>query len=1208
MTNQNQDSGETDLVIGETVVIEDPDPSDIPQRIPGRDPRSERERFEEQFGRERDRDEPRFTTRTRVGPTKAAPGLAFPPIEPPAPGVMPDEPSPPFDIEQPTVRKPGLTPGETEIVTSTSDSLSQNLAGIGFDVPQPQAEQIATELEGLEAFAKLDEPGKGTLFGDVIRTLFSFGTIPTRNDAGDLRLLKQQYAGLQGEARDTYEQARAEAARDGATLSETEGEFLARAVPFSEDEYVEAVFQATPTALNVLKEFTINAVPIWGTKRTWADSPDWARAVSLASDVAFIVPFVGFWAAGARGGATVGGSFGTTSLATIKGPVQLITRPIGTFRSTRALRQAFESALQRKNATVNANIERGLTNEQAASVIGISSEELAASGTLTRALEIAALEEIGISVSDLARSLGNVDNAIANASTRGQATQAAGIEFIEGGKRATQGFIDPFELLLDPKRVPVSAVEVQPSTVRSVAVSGMASKEAGDIATLSLMRGEAGTAVDAGTLIELTKSPANEVSQFVAFHATPDIRFALGGFTAEGIEGGMFLSPGAHTRFTTSSAFGSTGGKGAMPGLLMITDSEIHAKLISSNKLFRGMVEMEAVIPDGTPVGLPSQFLRMRDQTGQVLTIAVFGPTLNAAQVAKLKILGTGNTITNAFRGGIKFRNADEAVKAAKAYDEMVGLADEAADISQQATIVRNEASTAAQTGNVSLADELGREANRLEANARRVRADADAASERLGLIMAPNAAWSPGALYYGDQDIEQALNILGEESLAGTRDRAKADPSELRAIEAGTIRAPEVPPHTRPLRGAPPEISEAFPATRRDDRRPSDVATPLILPGVAGLEPTREDRRPEEARTDRPVILPEIRADIRPDERAPREDDRMPDEIIPRPDERVDDERVDAPEPERPDLPRDDDRIPGDPDEPRIDRPPDPDDPRIVDRPDPRDDPRLDPRPEPRIEPRVEDREPPRITPDPSVRAPRIEEEPSRARLPEFGPGEDDKGRDLSGLIPVAWKQHGRWILVLPPYEIANFQFPALAPTGARFHRDSIEALAFVDTLVDLSPRAREFWVSFATLTSEEAVINVKDRKDELSGIVAEETIVRNEVDTERAPANSEKVQLRTQVAALRLPIDTEQGKLRAELQESRIDINKEQEELRASIEEELLGFGFKSKKESRPLRRPQVSFGRARQRPVVATATEVDFTDEKRKGGFSVRPQERN
>ena len=86
--------------------------------------------------------------------------------------------------------------------------------------------------------------------------------------------------------------------------------------------------------------------------------------------------------------------------------------------------------------------------------------------------------------------------------------------------------------------------------------------------------------------------------------------------------------------------------------------------------------------------------------------------------------------------------------------------------------------------------------------------------------------------------------------------------------------------------------------------------------------------------------------------------------------------------------------------------------------------------------------------------------------------------------------------------------------------------------------------------------------------------------------------------------------AKQRQEIEDEQAPAKAEVLQMRAEIEAEVLQMGFKPKPPPQIQRRRgiPVFLGRASQRPVVATATEVDFTDEKRKGGFSVRPQEKN
>ena len=261
-------------------------------------------------------------------------------------------------------------------------------------------------------------------------------------------------------------------------------------------------------------------------------------------------------------------------------------------------------------------------------------------------------------------------------------------------------------------------------------------------------------------------------------------------------------------------------------------------------------------------------------------------------------------------------------------------------------------------------------------------------------------------------------------------------------------------------------------------------------------------------------------------------------------------------------------------------------------------------PAPAPTPEPIPEPVPDPALTPTPAITRVTVPT-PAGVRAPgRFQPGEisvtlPSEEPTTARLPAVAWRQVSTWVAVSPPYEVANFTFPASTPTGSRFFASAQDALAFVDGLVNLSPKSREFWLSLAGLSTDGDVELFEGLQVELAESVAEISSLEPDLNEFNQNILEDQERLALPKATELQGIGTERG-----------PESTERTELERDIEIELSSTGFKPKPPPQIQRRrgSPVFLGRARPKPVLATATEVDFTDEKRKGGFSVRPQERN
>lgn len=235
--------------------------------------------------------------------------------------------------------------------------------------------------------------------------------------------------------------------------------------------------------------------------------------------------------------------------------------------------------------------------------------------------------------------------------------------------------IYPVETVLRPSKVPLTALEIRTGTVRlPVKDIGSArdAMEARDIITKAAIMGDKPAIEIAGKNIELSKIALQQKVSPAAIHTTQDISPFLTGVEVQaGREGGLFVSPSLHTRFTSASAFGDIT-PGGVPGAIIIRDEAVLARLQPSGKIYRGTAEIEQVIGAGTKLPPPSQILMTRDVSGNKLTLAIIGKPLSRAEIARLKFIGSADLIRDIFRPAAKITG-----KGIDELDELAGLADE---------------------------------------------------------------------------------------------------------------------------------------------------------------------------------------------------------------------------------------------------------------------------------------------------------------------------------------------------------------------------------------------------------------------------------------------------------------------------------------------------------------------------------------------------
>jgi hypothetical protein len=239
----------------------------------------------------------------------------------------------------------------------------------------------------------------------------------------------------------------------------------------------------------------------------------------------------------------------------------------------------------------------------------------------------------------------------------------------------------PIETLIRTDKVPLTALEIRTTTVRlPIADVGDAktTMAARDILVDRAIKGDKPSIVIGGKQIELSQTALNQGIKPVAVHSTPDVRPFINGTVVKGSrEGGLYIAPTLHTRFTRASAFGDMPNEG-MRGAVLIRDENILSKLQPSGKTYRRTAEMEKVIPDDVSLPPASQILMTRDVANKPLALVVIGEPFTRAEIAKMKFVGATDLLSDIFRPAITVSG-----KASK-YDDLVNMGREAKQLEQE--------------------------------------------------------------------------------------------------------------------------------------------------------------------------------------------------------------------------------------------------------------------------------------------------------------------------------------------------------------------------------------------------------------------------------------------------------------------------------------------------------------------------------------------
>lgn len=245
-------------------------------------------------------------------------------------------------------------------------------------------------------------------------------------------------------------------------------------------------------------------------------------------------------------------------------------------------------------------------------------------------------------------------------------------------KETAKGFARMTDVV-HPTRIPTAATEISYTTVRvpvkQTERSAETAMEMRDLVTTAAIEGRDARATVEGITLSLEPTALNRVGAPIGVHATPDVRPWMGGLVIrEGREGGLFISPNLHTRFTAASAFGDAP-EGGIRGALLIRDENVLRTMVPSSKVYKGTVEIETVLAPGTVIPAPSQILTTRDASGEVLRLLVIGEPFTPSEIAALKILGSADTIRQVFKSTYKLTDADR---------DTIRLVDELGDLGRE--------------------------------------------------------------------------------------------------------------------------------------------------------------------------------------------------------------------------------------------------------------------------------------------------------------------------------------------------------------------------------------------------------------------------------------------------------------------------------------------------------------------------------------------
>jgi len=244
-------------------------------------------------------------------------------------------------------------------------------------------------------------------------------------------------------------------------------------------------------------------------------------------------------------------------------------------------------------------------------------------------------------------------------------------------KQTAKVALSPIETALRRTKVPLSAIETKYNTVRlPFAITGKETLTLRDAVTSAMIENKATKAAIGGSSVNLTPAAINKLGKPVAIHTTKDIRPFIDGAK---LTDDLYVAPTHHSRFTYMDSRGFGAGPDAIHGGLLINDARLIKLMQSSGKPYKGTAEIERIIPKGIELGKPVQTLVSRNSAGDKLTFLVFGEKYTNKELAKMKFIGSVDTVRQIYTPAIKAKG-----KAFKVYDEF-------ADIVQKKKVLLNQ-------------------------------------------------------------------------------------------------------------------------------------------------------------------------------------------------------------------------------------------------------------------------------------------------------------------------------------------------------------------------------------------------------------------------------------------------------------------------------------------------------------------------------------
>ncbi len=624
-----------------------------------------------------------------------------------------------------------------------SDVSPETLRRAGLSKEQVEASvQFNKELTALEKIKVATPSELGPRFvKDTMKELFTFGAVET--ESFNRPNLKGRYQEAKAALSVEWDRKEAEAQADGQRLLTSKSDFILQNIG-TEKAYVAAVLSAQPALASIAKEFGLASIPVYGTIRTWNESPNWARALRAASDILFVVPILGQAGAATRAGVGFTTAAKNITISTVTGVPRALRHPLRTVQKTA---EPIVDTLNPRLVGAGGNLTVRDSTIRLPAVKGFQ----ATPGDL----KVPASNLQGLDVeTGLVTAGGRLKNTISASDLRGIPEEPAILAAMEWRDQVTLQAIQG-----KPANAPLPFGE-------------------GAILTPEIQR---------------RVGPA-------AIHNTPDLRpWLLGNEVGEGGVGDLYFAPGVMSRFVKQTASGKirvefddlprrvqdavTLGQISsepIPGALLIRDPDLLAQLAGSNKLWQGSAEIELTLKAGVQIPPPSQFLYFRDAAGRKVTLAVVGEPFSPVELAKMKILGAGDTIKSIFSrpGQVTANKTTEAIT----------VADETVDLLNRATVAESKGAF----GEARVLRQRAAAASK-KTDAALSAAQKEAADGLSGKVEAV-------AVYTGNQDIDAALKVLGtkgggKSTATKALDRARASAGvvvpEDRAIAtrgAGTL------------------------------------------------------------------------------------------------------------------------------------------------------------------------------------------------------------------------------------------------------------------------------------------------------------------------------------------------------------------------------------------------------------------------------------